>query len=295
MKRGSYGFMIGGEGQVLDTPENVEALRKLWLGRELVEGYYLGPGNPGDFDHGAWHVGCHLVAAGGVRQTKNGSLLWLEISHDMVHDQYYGSVTRRVENEIKTSRLDSAEGRALVYDSKLLGFVEGNSVGRISARGISDPPNLFHLWRRQDFDQPIDSKSDGGKVWEHWCTLRDIRESSRIGTSILTAFVSLVSALGDKFPASVARGRRDYGHPDQLCAMIEAGFVSKEVAFWDIIPRPITSRAEELLLAADPPSEFEGVENLEWEDQPQYYMYPRRIKSWSAAKDVKDDWDKWGS
>jgi len=211
-----------------------------------------------------------------------------------VRDEYYGSVIRREGKEIRTFRLDSAEGLSLVCDSKLLGFVEGNSVGRTSARGISDPPNLLNLWRRQDFDQPIDSKSRGGKVWEHWCTLRDIRETSRIGTSVLTAFVSLVSALGDRFPATVARGRRDYGHPDQLCAMIEAGFVSKEAAFWDIMPKPITPQAEKLLLAADPASEFEGVENLEWGDQPQYYMYPRKIKSWSTAKDVKDDWDKWG-
>jgi hypothetical protein len=42
--------MIGSEGQVLNTSQNVEALRKLWLGRELVEGYYVGPGDPGDFD-----------------------------------------------------------------------------------------------------------------------------------------------------------------------------------------------------------------------------------------------------
>jgi hypothetical protein len=294
MKRGTYGFVVTEDGALLNSAANVDLLRKLWLGRELVEGYYIGPGDPGDFDHGAWHSSCHLAGAGGVRKTKEGSLLWLEISHDPVHDEYYGSVTKREGKEIKTYRLDSAEGRLAVAGSVLLGFVEGNSKGRTSARNVNDPTNLFNLWRRQDFDQPVESDLDGGKVWEHWCTMRDIRETSRIAMSVIAAYVSLVSALGDKFAATVARGRRDYGHPEQLCAMIQAGFTSKDSAFWDIMPDPIPAQAEKLLLKADPASELEAVEKLQWGKQPKYYMYSRKIKSWSTAKDVKADFDESG-
>jgi hypothetical protein len=294
MKRGTYGFDVTGEGNMINSAENVDILRKLWLGRDLVEGYYIGPGDPGDFDHGAWHVGCHLAGAGGVRKMKNGSLLWLEISHDPVRDEYYGSVTVRVGKDAQTYRLDSGDGRSLVNDSVLVGFIEGNSVGRISARGVNDPSNLFNLWRRQDFDQPVDMGDDGGKVWEHWCTLRDIRETSKIGTSVLMAYISLVSALGDRFAPTVARGRRDYGHPEQLCALVKSGFTARESAVWDIMPKPISAQAEKLLLKADPVSELEGVEKLGWDKKPQYYMYTRKIKSWSTAKDVKSDLDESG-
>ena len=75
------------------------------------------------------------------------------------------SVTAKTEGAARTLRLDSAEGRVLVRKAKLLGFVEGTSLGRVSARAANDPPTLFNLWRRQDFDQPIDSAELGGKVW----------------------------------------------------------------------------------------------------------------------------------
>ena len=193
------------------------------------------------------------------------------------------------EKKPKTFPLDSAEGRFLIEGSEVLGFVEGNSLGRTSARGVNDPPTLFNLWKRQDFDQPVDSKEDGGKVWEHWCTLRDIRVTSRIGTSVLKAYVSLVSVLGDRFPATVARGRRDYGHPEQLHALVEAGFTSKKSAVWDTTPKAIPDKAEKLLYAADPASELQAVGQLEWGNPPLYYMFARRISHWSSARNVEND------
>ncbi len=199
MPRGAFGFDVTDTGDLIDSTQNVEALRNLWLSRKLVQGSSLGPGDPGDFDNGAWHVGCHLAGAGGVKRSKNGALLWLEISHNTTRDEYYASVTMKEGKDIKTFALDSAEGRSIVKGSELLGFVEGNSLGRTSARGVSDPANLFNLWRRQDFDQPVNGEEDGGKVWEHWCTLRDIRATSRIGTSVLTAYVSLASGTGRPF------------------------------------------------------------------------------------------------
>lgn len=289
MSRGAFQFDTSDAGDLLNTAENVEALRRLWLHHTLVTGEDLGPGDRGDFDVGAWHVACHLAGAGGVRRTADGALLWLEISHDRAADGYYASITANRGGLVETQRLDSAEGRRLLRGSTLLGFVEGNSTGRISARGAADPTDRFNLWRRQDFDQPIDMDDDGGKVWEHWCTLRDIRPTARIGSSVLTAFVSLAAALGDRFIPTVARGRRDYGHPIQLAASVYAGVTADRSALWDVTPTVVGPAVEPLLLEAQPAVALEAVERLDWSDPPRYYMFQRRIKSWSHAKDVRED------
>src|SRR5262245_1139259 len=195
MPQVGFGFEVSPAGEFLDTPANVEALRRLWLDRTLVRGGEIGPGNAGDFDDGAWHSSCHLLGAGGVRRAADGSLLWLEISHDPADDGYFTSVTVR-SGRPRTVKLDSPEGRALVNGSRLLGFVEGNSKGRISARGVSDPSDRFNRWRRQDFDRTAaNDRADGGKVWEHWCTTRNIRPGNRYGNAVLQAYVALTAAL----------------------------------------------------------------------------------------------------
>jgi len=200
-KRGSLGFEVGPDGNLVNNGANVERLRTLWLDRSVIDGELLGPGDPGDFDSGAWHVSCHLVAAGGVRRTAHGQLLWLEISYDAMRDRYYASVTRATQGEPRTLPLESAECEEIVAGSTLLGFVEGNSTGRISARGVVDPDGAFNGNPRQEYDKPPDSPEEGGKVWEHWCTLRDIRPSAAIGSSVLVAYVALLSVLGDAFAA----------------------------------------------------------------------------------------------
>ena len=197
MERGTYKFDVTKDGDLTNTAANVELLRKLWLDRLVIKGDDLGPGDPGDFDHGAWHVACHLAGGCGVRQRPDGSLAWLQISHDQRADRYFASVTVLEGLNARTVPTESAEGRILLRQSRLLGFIEGTSKGRTSARFTNDPPTLFNLWRRQDFDLPPRTDEDGGRVWEHWCTLRDIRPSHAIGTSVLTAFVALTAALGD--------------------------------------------------------------------------------------------------
>jgi hypothetical protein len=290
--RGAFKFEVGDAGALANSARNVNLLRDLWMNRTLVKGDDLGPGDPGDFDHGAWHISCHLLGAGGVRRAADGRPLWLEIVHSRHRDEYFAAVTVRESAGARTLALDSAEGRVLLDQSTLLGFVEGNSTGRTSARNVSDAPDRFNLWRRQDFDQPVASPDEGGKVWEHWCTLRDLRPSNRLGLSALTAYVSLAAALGDKFCVAVARGRRDYGHPQQLCALVRAGFVSKEAATWDVTPSAIPATLEPLLLEADPVHSLAAVEQLDWRNAPKYFMFARRVKSWSSAKQVKADLKK---
>lgn len=170
MERGTDGFEVTSGGDLVDRPKNVESLRKLWLDRSLISGDDLGEGDQGVFDHGAWHVSCHLVAAAGVCRGRDGRLLWMEISHREVFDDYCAMVSVEGNGGVGSCPLASAEGQTLLQGATVLGFVEGNSLGRISARGVHDPPTLFNLWRRQDFDQPLESTLDGGKVWEHWCS-----------------------------------------------------------------------------------------------------------------------------
>ncbi len=289
MKRGQFQFEVTDAGNLMNSAQNVEALRRLWLDRILVSGGALGPGDDGDFDNGAWHVSCHLAGAGGVARDKNGKLVWVEISHDPVLDEYYGSITFDDPGRPKTLRLDSEGGQKGMQESTLLGYVEGNSTGHISARNVNDSRTIFNRWRRQDFNQPINSSGDGGKVWEHWCTLRDIRPEARIGLSVVKAYVSLVSVLGDRFAPTVARGRRDYSHPKQLVALVRAGFVGEPSALWDTKPVRIPAEQKELFLSADPMKCLEAANLLDWRDSPKYFMYERRISHWSSASQVTGD------
>jgi hypothetical protein len=292
--RGSLQFQVTPAGDLQNTATNVRLLSQLWADRTLIHGDDLGPGDPGDFDHGAWHSSCHVLGAGGVRRAADGRLLWLEVAHARHRDEYYAAVTVREVSTARTVPIDSAEGRVLLDKSALLGFVEGNSTGRTSARNVFDAPDRFNLWRRQDFDQPVDSPLEGGKVWEHWCTLRDLRPPNRLGLSAVTAYVTLVAALGDKFCATVARGRRDYGHPQQLCALVHAGFVGKDSATWDVAPVAIPAAVEPLFLEADPEHSLAAAEQLDWANPPKYFMFGRRIKSWSPAKMVRADLKNFG-
>ncbi len=289
MERGTYKFDAYDEGDLTNTAANVELLRKLWLDRLVISGDDLGPGDPGDFDHGAWHVACHLAAGCGVRKRPDGSLAWLQISHDERADRYFASVTVPEGRNTRTVPTDSAEGIILLQKSQLLGFVEGTSLGRTLARFANDPPNLFNLWRRQDFDQPPGSDEDGGRVWEHWCTLRDIRPTHAIGTSVLTAFVALVASLGDLFIPTVARGRREYGHPAQLKAMIASGLVDRKSAVWDGTPAAIPVDCEAVLQEADPATSLKAATTFDWSKPPRYYMFTRKIAGWSKSADVERD------
>lgn len=291
MKRGIYSFEVNASGNLLDMGDNVNRRRNLWLDRTIISADDLGPGDPGDFDYGAWHVGCHFVAAGGIRQTVNGQMLWLEISYSGSNEEYFASVTAEISGNVQTYPIDSQEGQSLLQDSTLLGFIEGNSTGHISARGIMDDEKRFNRCLRQEYDRPTtDGTSEGGKVWEHWCTLRDIRQTACVGTSVLNAYVALTAALGDRFAPTVARGRREYQHPKQLCALIKAGYISFGAATWNTSPFEISPQAELLLLEAKPSNALAAARLLSWAEPPRYYMFKRRISSWNPVETMIKTW-----
>jgi hypothetical protein len=154
-----------------------------------------------------------------------------------------------------------------------------------------DDEKMFNLCLRQEYDRPTtDETSEGGKVWEHWCTLRDIRQTAHVGTSVLHAYVALTAALGDRFAPTVARGRREYQHPKQLCALIQAGFTSFGAATWRTTPFEIPPQAELLLLEAKPSNSLAAAKLLSWADPPRYYMFKRRINNWNSDETVIKTW-----
>jgi hypothetical protein len=105
MDRGSFKFDVDeNDGALTNSAANVERLRRLWLDRTEITGDALGPGDPGDFDNGAWHVACHLLGGCGVRQRKDKSLVWLEMSHDPAADLYFASATVRGNRGVRTDR-----------------------------------------------------------------------------------------------------------------------------------------------------------------------------------------------
>lgn len=284
--RGLYKFEVSDNGDIIYSNNNVELLRRLWLDSEIIKPGGPGPGRAGDFTNGAWHAACHLVAAGGVRRTEDGNIGWLEISFNKETNTYIPTLTIREDNNIQTIDLKSTKAINYLNGSELLGFIEGNSEGRISARGVEDSRRLFNSWTRQEFDKSPGSTEIGGKVWEHWCTTRDIRKSSIIGTSVLQSFVALSAWCGDRFMPTVARGRMSYQHPIHLKAMVEAGFTSNDSAKWNVIPTQMPNEECLLLQEATPKDCLIAAERLDWSEAPKYYMYPRKINSWNSNPDL---------
>jgi hypothetical protein len=102
-----------------------------------------------------------------------------------------------------------------------------------------------------------------------------------------------VSALGGRFVAAVARGRREHEHPRQLAALVRAGLLTREEATWDVRPVPIPEQAQRLLYEARPEEWIRAAALLPFDAgrAPQYFMFERRIDRWSKAADVKRDLD----
>ena len=287
--RGSYLFEIDDTGRLVDNVRNLGKLRALFHDSALIDCGW-GPGNEGDFDSGSWHILCHLAAGSGVLQTSSGGRAWCSITHVRASDTYDATVTHRQAGAVHTWPLAGPDSRSLLIGATCLGYVEGSSQGHITARGVNDPPDAFNGWPRQQFDQDVTSNADGGTVWEHWSTTRDIRPSSAIGTSALQAYLTLVSVLGGRYVAAVARGRREHEHPRQLVGLVKSGLLTAGEATWGIRPDPIDAAAEVLLYEAHPPEALRAAEALPFStDRQRYFMFQRRIDRWSPANAVRQD------
>lgn len=295
-KRGTYQFEVGPDGKLIDNNANLELMRKLFLDKAIINGE-TGPGRAdSDFTNGGWHVMCHLAAGSGVYKSGDRFLL-VTITHGGDEDVYYATVNYSDDSgNLKTVMLDSAEGRNLLEPATLLGYVEGTSEGQISNRNANDPDNAFNGWPRQDYNRPAGTSGSGGTVWEHWCTERDIRSSDPIGNSVVKAYFSLVATLGGEFVATVARGRRSYGHPIHVCAMVKSGFITREDALWDTSPYQIPNEEERLFQEARPGDSLNAVSKLTWTGgrDRRYYMFARRIGSWSPKADTEQDLNQFG-
>ena len=296
MLRGSYGFDIQSSGNLVDNPYNLERARALFRDGEIISQKW-GPGDPGDFDNGGWHSLCHLAGASAVFKSPL-KYFWVGLTHIESIDRYKATVSYLgASGEAGMMDLASDAGRSLLANSVLRGYVEGTSEGHISARSVIDPPERFNGWKRQDFNRPAQGdKNEGGTVWEHWCTTCDLRPTNAIGESVLRAYLTLVSFLGGEFVALVIRGRRNYNHPDQLCALVEAGFVAREEALRDLRPFEIPRSAEDLFKEARPADSLKAVEKLAWPAFPAhgYFMFKRAIQQFSGRSAVEADFRKAG-
>jgi hypothetical protein len=286
--RGSYDFEINADDALVDNAANLEKLRKLFRDGDIVDGDF-GPGNPGDFDYGSWHILCHLAAGTGVLETPAGRA-WCAITHVPANDTYRATITHRRNGAAATVPLANGDGAALADGARCVGFIEGSSAGHIFARGASDSPRAFNGWPRQRFDKDASSDDTGGTVWELWSATRDIRRSSAIGSSVVKAYLTLLSRLGGRFVAAVARGRRVHNHPAQLVALVEAGLLTMAEATWDVMPELIDRTAQERLQEARPADSLAAAESLPFApDGQHYFMFQRRIGDWSTAANVRAD------
>ncbi|MFT3685845.1 MAG: hypothetical protein QM783_13140 [Phycisphaerales bacterium] len=164
--------------------------------------------------------------------------------------------------------------------------MEGASRGHILDRSANDPGNPTKDDRRQDYDQNVNSPNDGGPVWEMWTVSRDIRPENKLGSSLVEAYAELLSVLGSRFAAVVARGRMEpeYGHLRQMCALIDAGFITPEEAMTDIEAVAIPPDVERILLEATPEAFVTAAEMLaKRRKKPCYWMYSRKVSSFASA------------
>ncbi len=286
--RGSYDFDVDGYGVLIDNGANLEKLRRLFRDDRIIGGDW-GPGNPGDFDYGSWHILCHLAGGSGVMSSPAGRA-WCGITHVVASDTYEATITHRHQGAVRTVSLGSSDGVKILTEAKCLGFIEGTSLGHIAARGVRDADTAFNGWPRQMFDKDVSSEDDGGTVWEQWSTTRDIRASSAIGTSVLRAWLALVACLGGRFVAAIARGRREHSHPKQLVALVRARVLSEDEAMWNVTPTPIPKTVQDLLYEAQPAASLAAAEALPFvSGQQQYFMFERRIDRWSSTESVRTD------
>ena len=136
--RGLYGFEIQPNGNPADTDANLELLRKLFRDGTIIQGKF-GPGNPGDFDIGSWHILCHLAGGSAVLDL-GGQKLWAGITHKGFPDAYEASLVSRDGGGLSVLNLKSDAGKAKIASSSRkfasgVGFSNG-----CAALALKKPP-----------------------------------------------------------------------------------------------------------------------------------------------------------
>jgi hypothetical protein len=258
-------------------------LRKHLLNWEAIDR----DGGPGAMDdgRGCWHVFCHLAAASAIYRMPSGTAAWVGVLFDAGRQRYFAAVCADLDGG-SSLPLKSAAAREMIACGKWHSYLEGASRGHILDRTAQDPGDSEKDDRRQDYDQNANSPMDGGPVWEMWTVSRDIRPSARLGSSLVDAYCELLSVLGGRFAAIVARGRMEpeYGHLRQLCAMIDAGFVTPSEALTDIDAIAIPPAIERVLLEATPRAFAEAANMIaRTRRKPCYFMYGRKLSSFAPA------------
>ncbi len=261
-----------------------EKFRKLLLDWRAIEGDG-GPGTQRD-RRGAWHLFCHLAAAGALFRITSGGSAWVGVLFNRDTNRYFAAVCTDINGRQSVLRLQSLAARELLASGQCCAYLEGASRGHILDRSANDAGDPNTDDRRQDYDQRIDSSKDGGPVWEMWTVSRDIRPISPLGTSVVQAYGELLEVLGGKFAAIVARGRMEpeYGHMRQMCAMIDAGFITKNDALSDIDAIAIPHHVEQRLMNATPQAFATSARLLLRKQRPLcYFMYGRKLSSFAPA------------
>lgn len=265
-------------------PPTTANLRRLLLNWELVD-RDGGPGTKPD-SRGSWHLFCHLAAAGAIRRLSNGGAAWVGIHYDRRKERYEAAVFTTLSGRVVSLPLRSRETHRLLEESELCAYIEGASRGRILDRDANDAGDPTKDDRRQDYNQSPSSPKDGGPVWEMWTVSRDIRPGSPLGNSSVEAYAELLSVLGGRFASVVARGRMEpeYGHLRQMCAMVDAGFITPEEALTDIDAVAIPTNVERILLEATPEAFATAADMLvKLRKKPCYWMYSRKVSSFATA------------
>lgn len=277
----NYSFQRDSQGRLIENDHNLHEMQRLFLDWDIIkdnggEGTRRGDG-------GAWHGACHLVAAGILGVHKNSGLVWFEVGWDQRRECYEAQVVLEGETGMRIKNI-TGHGKSWAEEVRIVAYVEGNSCGAISDKNAADLGNSEIDDRRQDYNRnPTDFERQGGKVWEHWCTTRDIRSSDALGKQVLRAYLTLLTIGGTEFAATVLRGRPYCGHPTQLKACIEAGLVSEEDASWPGIPEPIPTSAQLLFYHSDPFQSLAACRQLPLgENSRNYFMFQRCLHQWQA-------------
>lgn len=278
----TYSFQRNSQDRLAESEYNLQAIRRLFLDWDIIQDD--GGEGAARGDGGAWHGTCHLVAAGILGVQKNRRLAWFEVGWDKKQGRYEAQVVLEDETGIRIENI-TGRGESWADEMQIVAYVEGNSCGSISNTAAVDPGNSDEIDRRQDYNRvPMDFESDGGKVWEHWCTTRDIKSSGGIGEQVLRAYLTLLAVGGTEFAATVLRGRPYCGHPAQLKACIEAGLVTKEDVSWPESPEPIPINAQLLFQYSDPFLSFAACRRLPLGNKGrQYFMFQRCLHLWQAC------------